>query len=104
MQEQHVLNALSALSQKHRLQIFRALVVVGEAGLKPGDFVSSLGISAATLSFHLKELAEAGLVSQTRDGRNIIYRANYAQMDGVLKYLTENCCQGNTCEVNASCG
>lgn len=102
MQEQQVLNALSALAQKHRLQIFRALVVVGEAGLKPGDLVDRMGVSAATLSFHLKELAESGLVTQTRDGRNMIYRANYAEMDGLLAYLTENCCEGKACEVSAT--
>lgn len=102
MQEEQVLTALAALAQKHRLQVFRALVVVGEAGLKPGDLVDRMGVSAATLSFHLKELTEAGLVTQTRDGRNMIYRAHYAQMDGLLTYLTENCCEGKSCEVTCS--
>lgn len=100
MHEQQVLDALSALAQKHRLQIFRALVVVGEDGLKPGDLVDRMGVSAATLSFHLKELTASGLVTQTRDGRNMIYRANYAEMDGLLAYLTENCCEGNACEIS----
>ena len=106
MEEKDIIKALAALAQPNRLQIFRALVVVGKDGSTPGSLAESLGVPAATLSFHLKELLGAGLVSQERSGRNLIYRAEYARMNDVLAYLTENCCQGETClEPSAqSCG
>lgn len=80
-----------------RLRIFRALVVAGPAGLTPGILVSTLDVSATSLSFHLKELANSGLVTQERQGRNLVYRAAFTQMNGLLSYLTENCCQGEAC-------
>lgn len=101
MEEQTVIKALGALAQPLRLQVFRALVVVGNAGLTPGAIQEALGVPAATLSFHLKELVNAGLVTQERASRNLIYRAAYDQMNAVLAYLTENCCQGTGCEVEA---
>jgi len=81
-------------------------VVSGKEGTTPGALADSLGVPAATLSFHLKELLNAGLVSQERSGRNLIYRAEYEQMNGVLSYLTSNCCQGEPCldEAATSCG
>lgn len=94
MEEQSVVKALAALSQSHRLRIFRALVVVGQAGLTPGRIAEDLGIPAATLSFHLKELVNAGLLTQERSSRNLIYRADFGRMNELLAYLTENCCQG----------
>lgn len=105
MEEQFVLRALTALSQSHRLRVFRALVVVGQAGCTPGRIADDLQIPPATLSFHLKELANAGLVTQERNGRNLIYRANFAQMNELLAYLTENCCRGEPClgAANTSC-
>jgi predicted ArsR family transcriptional regulator len=69
-------------------------VVAGQRGATPGDLSDSLGIPNATLSFHLKELMNAGLIGQERNGRNLIYRVEFKQMNGVLAYLTENCCQG----------
>ncbi|HEY8879918.1 MAG TPA: metalloregulator ArsR/SmtB family transcription factor [Roseateles sp.] len=99
MDEQNVVKALAALAQPLRLQIFRALVVVGDAGLTPGAMQEGLGVAPATLSFHLKELVNAGLVTQERASRNLIYRAHYEQMNGLLGYLTENCCQGAACAV-----
>ncbi|MFZ4288209.1 ArsR/SmtB family transcription factor [Variovorax sp. HJSM1_2] len=99
MEESTVIKALAALAQPVRLQVFRALVVTGEAGLTPGAMAEGLGIPANTLSFHLKELVHAGLVTQERASRNLIYRAAFEQMTGVLAYLTENCCQGETCAV-----
>ena len=99
MEEQSVLKALTALSQAHRLRVFRALVVAGQAGLTPGQIAEAQQIPAATLSFHLKELAHAGLVSIEQQGRNLIYRAQYQHMNGLLGYLTEHCCEGNACEV-----
>ena len=101
-----MIKALSALAQPLRLQVFRALVVVGETGLTPGAIQEALGVAPATLSFHLKELVHAGLVTQERASRNIIYRAAYDRMNGVLAYLTENCCQGTDCAIEkktASC-
>jgi DNA-binding transcriptional ArsR family regulator len=97
MEEQDVIKALAALAQPLRLQVFRALVVTGQAGMTPGTMQEALGVPAATLSFHLKELVHAGLVTQERASRNLIYRAAYAQMNALLGYLTENCCQGATC-------
>ncbi|MDM4765234.1 metalloregulator ArsR/SmtB family transcription factor [Pelomonas sp. SE-A7] len=98
MDEIEAVKALAALAQPLRLQVFRALVVVGEAGLTPGAIQEGLGVPAATLSFHLKELVNAGLVTQERASRNLIYRAAYERMNGLLAYLTENCCQGQACE------
>ena len=97
MDEQDVVKALAALAQPVRLKVFRALVVTGEAGLTPGTMAEGLEIPANTLSFHLKELVNAGLVTQERASRNLIYRAAYARMDALLGYLTENCCLGNAC-------
>lgn len=94
-----VVKALGALAQFHRLQAFRALVVAGQAGLTPGALAASLGLPAATLSFHLKELLHAGLVSQERSGRHLIYRAEFARMNALLAYLSHNCCQGEPCAV-----
>ncbi len=102
MEQQTVIKALAALAQPFRLQIFRALVVVGNTGLTPGAIQEALGIPGATLSFHLKELVNAGLVTQERASRNLIYRADYGQMNAVLAYLTENCCQGTACEADSS--
>jgi DNA-binding transcriptional ArsR family regulator len=101
MKEQTVLKALAALSQVNRLRVFRALVVAGEAGATPTAIGKSLKVSPATLSFHLKELANAGLVSQQRNGRNLIYRADYEAMNALLAFMTRNCCQGATCGVPA---
>lgn len=99
MKEDDVVLALSALAHPLRLRVFRALVVNGESGLTPGVISEALGIPNATLSFHLKELVSAGLVTQERVSRHLVYRAAYAQMDGLVGYLTDNCCQGAACAV-----
>lgn len=101
MDEQDVVKALAALAQPVRLKVFRALVVTGDAGLTPSTMAEGLGMPANTLSFHLKELVNAGLVTQERASRNLIYRAAYPQMNALLGYLTENCCQGAGCAVAA---
>lgn len=106
MDESAVVKSLSALAQPIRLQVFRALVVCGQTGLTPGAMAEGLGIPPNTLSFHLKELAHAGLVTQERASRNIVYRAAFAHMDALLGYLSENCCQGAACALeprNPSC-
>ncbi len=94
-----MIKALAALAQPNRLQIFRSLVVKGHEGLTPALLAQELGMPANTLSFHLKELMNADLISQERSGRNLIYRAQYDRMNAVLAYLTQNCCQGDECEV-----
>lgn len=103
MEETDVIRALGALAHPLRLQVFRALVVVGESGLTPGAIHDALGVPPATLSFHLKELVAAGLVTQERASRHLIYRAAYARMNQLLGYLTQNCCQGAPCAVTPSC-
>lgn len=97
MDEQDVVKALAALAQPVRLKVFRALVVTGQAGLTPGTMAEGLDIPANTLSFHLKELVNAGLVTQERVSRHLVYRAAYERMDALLGFLTENCCQGAAC-------
>lgn len=105
MQEADAVRSLAALAQEARLRVFRTLVVAGQEGLTPSALAEQLGIAPNTLSFHLKELAHAGLVSQERQGRNLIYRASFAAMNDLLAYLTENCCQGVACmpESSTSC-
>jgi DNA-binding transcriptional ArsR family regulator len=101
-----VVKALAALAQASRLELFRALVVAGAPGLTPGALSESLGVAPNTLSFHLKELLHADLVTQERVGRNLIYRAQFDRMNDVLAYLTQNCCQGQPClgEAATQCG
>ena len=105
MEDTEVVRALAALAQDLRLQIFRVLVVAGPRGMTPGALTEHLGIAATTLSFHLKELTNSGLVTQERLGRYLIYRASFERMNALLGYLTANCCQGEGCLVAtaASC-
>lgn len=97
MEENTAIQSLAALAQEARLRTFRALVVAGEGGMTPGALSEQLEVPATSLSFHLKELTHAGLVSQERHGRNLIYRASFDAMNDLLAYLTENCCQGEAC-------
>lgn len=97
MQETDVVRSLAALAQEVRLRVFRALVVAGPEGLTPGVLSERLAVAPNTLSFHLKELVHAGLISQERQGRNLIYRASFDTMNALLTYLTDNCCQGASC-------
>ncbi len=98
MDEKAAVAALSALAQGMRLRVFRALVGAGPQGLTPGVLAATLGVSASTLSFHLKELVHAGLVSQQREGRHLIYRPELAQMNELLGYLVAHCCSGQPCD------
>ncbi len=98
--------ALAALAQDTRLEVFRRLVQQGTSGLAAGEIAEQLGVSPATLSFHLKELAHANLVSARQDGRFIFYSANFAMMNHLLGFLSENCCaaDGGACSpVGAGC-
>ncbi len=97
MQETDVIRSLAALAQDVRLRAFRALVVAGPDGLTPTALCEQLGVAPNALSFHLKELTHAQLVTQERQGRNLIYRAAFDRMNDLLGYLTLNCCQGQPC-------
>ncbi len=102
MEEKTAVTSLAALAQGMRLRVFRALIGAGPAGMTPGALSAMLDVPASTLSFHLKELMHADLVSQQRDGRSLIYRASIEQMNALLAYLTAHCCQGADCGVAAS--
>ena len=97
MDEKTAVAALAALAQEARLRVFRALVGAGPEGLTPGALGAMLDIAGSTLSFHLKELVHAGLVTVDRDGRNLNYRPALAQMNALLGYLSDHCCQGQAC-------
>jgi DNA-binding transcriptional ArsR family regulator len=86
--------ALAALAQETRLALFRRLVRAGPDGLPAGALADALGVAAPTLSFHLKELKHAGLVRVEREGRSLRYRPDFAAMNALLGFLTENCCEG----------
>ena len=88
-------DALAALAQESRLAVFRLLVQVGQEGIAAGSIGENLGIPPATLSFHLKTLSNAGLVTSRTEGRFVIYMANYVEMDKLIAYLTEHCCAGD---------
>jgi DNA-binding transcriptional ArsR family regulator len=94
MEKSDALGALGALAQETRLDIFRFLVEVGPAGLPAGQIGERFALPWATLSFHLSQMKQSGLVTYRRDGRSLIYAADYEQMNALLAYLTENCCGG----------
>jgi ArsR family transcriptional regulator len=97
-----VLAALAALAQESRLAVFRLLVQAGPAGLAASKIAEHLNIPSSSLSFHLKELSHAGLLSSQQDGRFVIYSANVETMNGLIGFLTENCCGGVPCDVAAA--
>jgi DNA-binding transcriptional ArsR family regulator len=97
MKEKAAVAALAALAQEARLRVFRALVGAGPQGMTPGALAAMLDIPNSTLSFHLKELVHAGLVSAEREGRNLHYRPALACMNALLAYLTAHCCLGERC-------
>lgn len=98
-----VIRALAALAQEHRLAAFRLLVQAGAEGIAAGALADRLGVPPSSMSFHLAQLANAGLVTQRRESRSIIYAADYAAMNGLMGYLTENCCAGLPCDEAADC-
>ena len=93
---------LAALAQESRLAVFRLLVQKGHEGLCVGDIQSALKVPAATLSFHLKELVNSGLLKSRQEGRFIYYAPDFKAMNALLGYLTENCCEGESCEVECA--
>jgi DNA-binding transcriptional ArsR family regulator len=94
-----VITGLSALAHPSRLAVFRALVQAGEEGLQPSELIQSLDIAANTLSFHLKELKSANLVTRERQGRAQVYRADFVRMQTLIDFLTHDCCGGKPCKV-----
>lgn len=102
MDEKAAVAALAALAQDARLRAFRALVGAGPEGMTPGALSAMLDVPASTLSFHLKELVHAGLVSAEREGRNLHYRPALGRMNELLSYLTDHCCMGQSCAPSGS--
>jgi len=98
METKQALASLSALAQETRLAIYRLLVQTGPAGMTAGSVGEALDLAPATLSFHLAGLARAGLAQSRNEGRFVIYSADYAAMNALVGYLTENCCKGASCE------
>jgi DNA-binding transcriptional ArsR family regulator len=97
MKNDEAIAALGALAQEHRLAVFRLLVQAGPDGKAAGDIASALDLPASSLSFHLAHLTRAGLITQRRESRSLIYSADFAAMNGLVGFLTENCCGGASC-------
>ncbi len=95
MKNKDAVRALSALAQESRLEVFRLLVRKGPSGLAAGELSEKLGLPPATMSFHLKELSNAGLITSKRESRSIIYSADFAHMQELINFLLENCCADN---------
>jgi len=97
MDAKRTVAALGALAQQSRLEVFRLLVRRGPAGLAAGEISERVGVPPTTLSFHLAQLSRAGLVTSRRQGRSILYAADYGAMQDLMGFLTENCCQEGGC-------
>jgi len=103
MEASQIVRALGALAQEHRLAVFRLLVQAGPRGLPAGVLADALAVPASSMSFHLAQLANAGLVTQKRQSRSIIYAADFAAMNTLMAFMTENCCGGLPCAGDVSC-
>jgi len=103
MESKKTIAALKALAHPHRLELFRGLVQAGNAGLTVGALLAQTGHAGATLTNHLNTLRRAGLIRDRRDGRSIWCRADYARMNALIAYLTENCCAGDACGAETAC-
>ena len=103
MESANVIRALGALAQDHRLAVFRLLVRAGPDGMPAGALADAIGVPPSSMSFHLTQLSHAGLITQRRESRSIIYSADYAAMNLLLAFLTENCCAGDTCTPDSAC-
>ena len=105
MESKQVVQALAALAQESRLAVYRLLVQQGPSGVAAGEIAATLGLTPATLSFHLKELSHAGLVESMQQGRYVFYSADFKAMNTLLAFLTENCCaaDGGACGPGQAC-
>jgi ArsR family transcriptional regulator len=103
MQADQTIRALGALAQEHRLAAFRLLVQAGPDGMAAGALSDALDVPPSSMSFHLAQLQNAGLISQRRQSRSLIYSADYAAMNGLMAYLLDNCCGGAACAPDAIC-
>jgi DNA-binding transcriptional ArsR family regulator len=102
MQAHEAITAFSALAHEARLAIFKLLVQAGPGGLAAGAIAEQLALAPSALSFHLKELTAAGLLTRQPDGRSVVYRAGFTTMNALIAYLAHNCCEGEACELEAS--
>src|SRR3569832_1647474 len=103
MKDSNALAALAAISQETRLAVFRLLVQAGPEGLPAGQVAEALDIAPNALTFHFDRLRSAGLVTVRREGRSMIYAAQFEQMNALLGFLTDNCCGGASCTPVAAC-
>ena len=103
MNSEQTIRALGALAQEHRLAVFRLLVQAGAEGMAAGAIAQTLDVPPSSMSFHLAQLSNAGLITQRRQSRSLIYTADYAAMNALMSYLTENCCGGAACATDAAC-
>src|SRR5215831_3983077 len=103
MKKTDAVAALAALAQENRLDVFRLLVQAGLEGMPAGGVAEALGLAPNTLTFHFDRLRAAGLVTVRREGRSMIYAAQFEQMNALLSFLTENCCGGAPCAPAAQC-
>ena len=103
MQTKETIAALAALAQESRLAVFRLLVQIGPEGMAASKIAEEISVSPSALSFHLKELTHANLVTARHEGRFVIYSANFDTMNGLIGFLTENCCGGNVCSPAVAC-
>jgi ArsR family transcriptional regulator, arsenate/arsenite/antimonite-responsive transcriptional repressor len=103
MEKSDAVTALAALAQDNRLDVYRLLVQAGPGGMPAGAVAEALRLAPNTLTFHFDRLRVAGLVTVRREGRSMIYAARYEAMNGLIAFLTENCCQGAPCAPAARC-
>jgi len=101
MEPEEAVEAFGSLAQSNRLAVFRLLVQAGSRGLAAGEIARALEVAPSSLSFHLAHLTRAKLVSQERQSRNLIYRAEFARMNALIGYMLENCCAGEDCSANS---
>ncbi len=103
METKETIAALAALAQESRLAVFRLLIQIGPEGMAASKIAEEISVSPSALSFHLKELTHAKLVMARHEGRFVIYSANFNTMNGLIGFLTENCCGGNVCSPTTIC-
>jgi len=103
MNTKETIAALAALAQESRLAVFRLLVQAGPEGLAASKIAEHIAVTPSALSFHMKELSHAGLVTSRHEGRFVLYSANFTTMNGLIAFLTENCCGGNICSPGTAC-